>query len=279
MDRVAELPLTLWNQKLYVSASIGNSTLHFFLDTGAAVTTLSQAAADVLNLPRDFDRSADMFGVGGAESRLALVGPATLTLDTLRLALHAIPVAAFADRLADGTPISGLIGADILSRYDLDLDIPGRRLGLWRVADCAQVTPDWAGGAGSAIMQIEPSRHATLPVRIDDTQLQLTLDTGSPALVLSTRAAARAGVDPEQLADTSRLTGTGVNNRTFSAWLHIFRHLDLAGQTFGNVRAIIVSPGRLQMEGDGLLGLEYLKRGRVWISYNTKHFYMQDMPK
>ena len=278
MQRMAVLPLTLWDQKLYVSATINDIRLRFFIDTGAAVTTLSQSAADTLNLPRDFDRSADVLGVGGAESRLTLVGPATLVLDTLHLSLRTIPVAAFADRLADGAQVSGLIGADILSRYDLDLDIPGRRLALWRVSDCEQVTPDWQGGAGSAALQIEASRHATLPVRIDDSRLQLTLDTGSPSLVLSTRAAAQAGAPPEDVEDSRRLAGTGVNARAFSAWLHIFHHLDVAGHSFGDVRAVVVSPGRLHGDSDGLLGLEYLKRGRVWISYATGRFFMQDTP-
>ncbi len=273
-QRVAVLPLTLWDQKLYVSATVDGTPLRFFLDTGSAVTTLSQAAADMLNLPRDFDRSADMLGVGGAESRLTLVGPANFGLGGLSWTLPAVPVAAFAARLADGTPVGGLIGADVLSRYDLDLDIPGRQLGLWQVTGCDTVTPDWPGEAGSATLDVDPSRHAAVPVRVDDVSVQLTLDTGSPGLVLSTRAAARAGAPPELLEESRRLSGTGINDRAFSAWLHIFARLEFAGVRFGDVRAVVVSPGRLG-SGDGLLGLEYLKRGRVWLSYSTGRIFMQ----
>ena len=281
-QRMAVLPLTLWDQKLYVSATVNGTKLRFFLDTGSAVTTLSQAAAEMLNLPRDFDRSADMLGVGGVESRLTLVGPATFGLGGLSWTLPAVPVAAFAARLADGTQVGGLIGADVLSRYDLDLDIPGRQLGLWQVTGCDTVTPDWPGEAGSArldeagsaSLDVDTSRHATVPVRVDDVAVQLMLDTGSPGLMLSTRAAARAGAPPELLEESRRLSGTGINDRAFSAWLHIFARLEVAGVRFGDVRAVVVSPGRLG-RGDGLLGLDYLKRGRVWLSYSTGRIFMQ----
>jgi predicted aspartyl protease len=271
--RVALLPLTLWDQKLYVRAAVDGTPGQLFLDTGAGVSTLSKATADSLNLPRDFDHSADLMGVGGAESHLDIV-TATLAIGEVRLSGRSFPVARFAERMADGTPVAGLIGADILSRFDLDLDIPHRTLGLWLVTGCDTVTPDWPAPDEGASLEIAPSRHAAVPVRVDGAALQLLLDTGSPGLVLSTRAAARAGAPPEILEQNRALQGSGVNDRPFEARLHIFGRVDIAGQRFGDVRALVVRPGRLQTD-DGLLGLELLKRGRVWISYSTKRLFLE----
>ena len=275
--RAAELPLTLWQEKLYVPVAIDGVQRMMFLDTGAAVTTLSVATANALNLPRDFDHTADTFGVGGMESHLYIVQTRTLSLGGITVAGRQFPTAVFAGVMADDTtPIGGLIGADILSRFDLDIDIPRRRLGLWQVSGCTDITPDWPGRIGSVPIDIEPSRHVSVPVTVDGTAVDLLLDTGSPGLVLSTRAAARAGATPEMLEDSRTLQGRGVNERAFSAWLHIIRRLEIAGEVFGDARAVVVSNGRV-MTGDGLLGLAFLKRGRVWLSYATGRLFVEQV--
>jgi len=276
MNRAALLPITLWQGKLFVPVAVNGTRENFFIDTGAATTTLSQATATALNIPRDFDHTQDTFGVGGLESHLYIGQVESLSLGDIRVQNTSLAVAAFAQRMADGvTPVGGLIGADILSRFDIDLDIPNRRLGLWRVTGCTEVKPDWPGEASSVPMQVAPSRHVTIPVRIDGANLDLLVDTGSPSLVLSTRAAARAGATPEILEEGRQLQGMGVNDRAFHAWFHIFQRMDIGRQVFGDVRAVIVSNGRYENIGDGLFGLEFLKRGRVWLSYSTGSFFAE----
>ncbi len=272
--RAALLPLVLWQQKIFVRAEIEGRPTFLFIDTGAAATTLSKSIADGLDLPRDFDHAADIFGVGGVESHLSIVRAHSLSLASVQVVDHDYPVASFDRPMADGTPVGGLIGADILSRFDVDLDIAHRTLGLWRVSGCADITPDWPGADTGVALDISPSRHASIPVRIDGALLDLLVDTGAPALVLSTRAAARAGATPDILEQNRRLEGRGVNDRPFGAWLHIFGRLEVAGEVFGDVRALVVAPGRVP-SGDGLLGLEFLKRGRVWLSYSTGRFFIQ----
>ena len=274
INRSASLPLLLWQQKLYVSAQVNGTPAYFFVDTGAGTTTLSQDLANGQNLARDFDHSADTFGVGGVESHLTIVQAHDVALGPIHLVNRSFPVAAFGERMADGSPVGGLIGADILSHFDLDLDLPGRRLGLWRVAGCDEVRPDWPGEAEAAQLDIAPSRHIAVPVRIDGANLDLLVDTGSPSLVLSPRAAARAGATPELLELNRTLSGRGVNDRPFAGWMHIFQRMEVAGQVFGDVRTVVLAPSRMQM-GDGLLGLEFLKRSRIWISYSTGKFFVQ----
>ena len=274
VHRVAVLPITLWQQKLFVPVEVDGAPSMFFVDTGASVTTLANSLSDRLTLPRDHDRTLDMFGVGGKESHLYIAHTNDLGIGTIHFAGQSFPVAEFDQRLSDNAPIGGLIGADILSRFDVDLDVPGRRLGLWQVSGCTELQPDWQHSFGNAALEVAPSGHASVPVKVDGVTLDLTIDTGAPALILSSRAAARAGVTPDILDENRRLVGHGVNDRPFSAWLHIFNRLDVAGQVFGNVRSIVVAPGRMQT-GDGLLGLDLLKRTRVWLSYSTGRIFIE----
>ncbi len=274
MHRAAELPLTLWQNKLYVPVSIDGAPRMMFLDTGASVTTLAVKTANALNLPRDFDHTLDMFGVGGKESHLYLVHTRKLLLGAIAVNGETFPVADFAGLMADdATPVGGLIGADVLSHFDLDLDVPHRRLGLWDVLGCTQVKPDWAGPTGSVAIDIEPSRHVSVPVKADGTVVNLLLDTGSPGLILSTRAAARAGATPEMLDESRAVSGRGMNEQAFAGRLHIIARLEVAGEVFGDARAAVVNNGRVQ-GGDGLLGLEFLKRKRVWVSYATGRLFL-----
>ncbi len=272
--RAAELPVTLWRDKLYVPVSIDGVPRLMFVDTGADTTTIASGTAAALNLPRDFDHTADTFGVGGMESHLYIVHTRSLGLGGISVAGGSFPTAAFGEALADGSYPGGLIGADILSRFDLDIDIPNRRLGLWRVSGCTDAQPDWSDSRHAAPLAVLASRHVSVPVRIDGVVVDLLLDTGAPNLVLSTRAAARAGATPEMLEESRTLRGRGVNDRAFDAWLHIFTRLEVAGQVYGDARAVVVNNGRVQ-SGDGLLGVAFLKRGRVWVSYATGFLYEQ----
>ncbi len=272
--RVAELPITLWQNKLFVPVNINGAPRMMFVDTGAAITTLAADTAAALNLPRDYDHTADAFGVGGIENHLYLVHTRSLTVGGITFTARTYPVAEFPPPAPEGVRAAGLVGADILSHYDLDIDIPHRRLGLWDASGCNTVTPDWTGPTGTAALEIAPSHHIGVPVRLDGVALTLMLDTGSPELLLSTRAAARAGVPPEQLEEGRTMQGRGVNERSFNAWLHIFTRLDIAGDIYGDVRAVVVNNGRVS-SGDGLLGVEFLKRGRVWVSYATSRLFLE----
>jgi predicted aspartyl protease len=275
MNRVAQLPITLWNDRIFVPVTIEGSPRMMFLDTGAGLTSLSQDTATSLSLLRDFDHTTDVFGVGGKESHLYIAQTKEVTLGHLMFRNQSFPVAAFGERLADGSPIGGLIGADLVSQYDLDIDIPHRQLGLWKVAGCTEVKPDWPGESSEADMVVQPSRHVSLNVKLDGVPVDLLLDTGSPGLVVTTRAAARAGVSPEMLEESRPLQGRGMNDRAFAAWLHIFPRLEVAGQVYGDARAVVVNNGRMKDGGDGLLGIEFLKRGRVWVSYATGRFFVE----
>jgi len=276
MNRATLLPITLWQNKLYVPVSVNGQKTYFFVDTGAGVTTISDRVAGSLNLPRNFDHTLDAFGVGGKESHLYIGQVTNLTIGGIEIKDRSFPVAAFGERMADGmTEAGGLIGADILSHFDVDIDIPHRQIALWRVSGCTEVKPDWPGEAAGVKMQVADTRHVSVPVRIDGVALDLMVDTGSQNLLLSTRAAARAGATPEVLEDSRQLEGFGVNNQAFHAWIHVFQRVEIGRLVFGDVRTVIVRNGRYDTFGDGLLGVEFLKRGRVWLSYSTGSFFAQ----
>ncbi len=274
MQHVASLPVTLWQDKLFVPVTI-EGTAHFMaVDTGASTTVLSGSVAGALNISHDFDHTSDMEGVGGADSHLYIGEVHRLGVGSITLADTRIPIADFPMRMADGSAAAGLLGADILVHFDVAIDIARRRLDFWRVTDCATVQPDFQGAYSTAPMTIDAFRHVSVPVKIGLSTLELTLDTGAPGLLLTRRAAARAGAPPDILEQDREIGGNGVNNRAFEARLHIFPRLELGSQVFGDVPAAVVEDSRLTRY-DGLLGLMFLRRCRVWLSYATGTIFMQ----
>ena len=49
------------------------------------------------------------------------------------------------ERLPSASPIDGLLGADFLHYFDIDIDLQGHTLTLWRLTGCSDIHPEWKG--------------------------------------------------------------------------------------------------------------------------------------
>ncbi len=276
-SHVADLTLTLYQNKLFVPVTINGSPQRLFIDTGADMTVLSSATAQHLDIIRDFDHTIEALGVGGRDNhlysalvdRLAIGG---MAFDGLHLA-----IADFNMPLADGEQAGGLIGGDLLSRFDLDLDVPGRRIGFWRITGCNSVTPPWQASTSALPLTRKGTNLEALDVQVNGATVQLDLDTGAPFLVLNERDAARAGVPPEVIENGQVASGRGVNESAYTGHFHIFTNIRLGDARYDEVPAVVVP--RSRYGGDnGLLGLMFLRQHRVWLSYATNMLFVQNAP-
>ena len=108
---------------------------------------------------------------------------------------------------------------------------------------------------------VTPEREALLSVRINGQTLVALLDTGSRATLLTEQAARRLGLHAPISANTSR----GVDGERLP-----LGHVRVREMAVGEDvrRDVPVSIAPLQLgRGDMLLGLDYLRQRRVWISY------------
>ena len=278
--RVADLPLTLWHDKLLVPVGLNGSPETMALDTGAGITVLSGDAAGRLNVPHDFDHHAEIFGAGGAGSALFIGQVDTLSLDQVRFDHQSFPIVDFPMRDGNGRLVAGLLGADVLSQFDVDLDIAGGRLALWRASGCDTVPPPWDANAEPVAIALDAGHHIQLPLKVDGVLLMALLDTGAGGFIMTTRAGMRAGATEEDLESDPQLHGTGVNNRAWSGRLHRFHSVHFGPAAFSNVyAALLPSTSVAQYDAligaDGLIGMQLLRGMRLWISYRSKTLYVQ----
>jgi hypothetical protein len=154
-----QVPLSVQGGRLAVTVIAAGTELTFAVTTGAPVTVLTESTARLLD-------SAEGVSLAGLEIPTAQA--------------HTIPD----EELA--TPegqLAGMIGGDVLSRFDVLLDVPGGRLVLKPVGAAVS----WPGTTLS-----EPKRlriyHGViigLDVELDGRPLQAMLDLGTPAVVVN----------------------------------------------------------------------------------------------
>jgi hypothetical protein len=85
--------------------------------------------------------------------------------------------------------MAGILGAEILSQFDLDMDLPNRTLTLYRVDGCAGVTPAWQDAATIVLpVKLGRSGRPQVAVELDGKRVTAIFDSGASATLLSPAA-------------------------------------------------------------------------------------------
>jgi hypothetical protein len=273
MSAKAELPLQIINRVIIVPVSVNALAANFILDTGAQRSVVTEDAVRRLGLARDTWVGTTMHGIGGIERR-PNANPRSLTLGGVPLARRTVnhdsslTVGILPRTRVGEAGIDGLLGRDFLSLFDLDLDLPARRLTIYQVDDCAGRFLPW-NGRYTAIPVTTPSEQAmVVSVLLNGTPLRALLDTGASSSLLAAPGMFRLGLQPAALANDPADVASGLGPRVVQMRRHVFRSLQIGGETIP-APEVWVAPIRLSPIVDMLLGADWLAGRRVWISYAT----------
>ena len=142
--RLAEVPIEAREHMLFVQATIGGAPVTLLVDTGAERTLLTEAAVDRLHLPRDFQHATRTFGIGSPTATWDARLPDGLVLGGTHFPVDSVTVGHFGIEHVAGGSADGLLGADILLAFDLDLDLPEHRITFYRARrECPDPAPPW----------------------------------------------------------------------------------------------------------------------------------------
>jgi len=242
------------------------------LDTGAEGTILTPPIAQRIGAQRpriEFQRQ--IRGIGGTlqtsevELRSFTVGGVAIPWRRVRVA----PV-----NLASvfSGPLDGVLGADSLSSFDVDLDLPGHRMVLYERQTCPGALPAWTQPYARINAGRSMGGHLFFPVQLDGRRTDAFVDTGSQFTVLSTRAALALGVSATVLARDRVATVRGVAAEQLAAHVHRFSQLQIGAETIRDPE-IIVTDVRLS-DADLVLGIDFLRPRRVWLSYGSQQIFI-----
>jgi hypothetical protein len=274
----ATIPLDVTGGAITVPVVVNGITATFILDTGAQRSVVTEEAVRRLGVARDEWVGTTMRGVGGIESR-PNADPRSLTLGGIPLVRQtlshdtSLTVGVLPRPRVGSLLIDGLLGRDFISVFDLDLDVPDRRLTLYQVHDCAGRFLPWAGGYGAVPVTLPAEDALVTPVTLDGTKLRALLDTGASSSLVAAPGLFRLGLQPASLAGDPVDQVAGLGFHLVTMHRHVFRSLQVAGQTIGSP-VIWVAPVHLTPIVDMLLGADWLAGRRIWISFATRQMFI-----
>lgn len=271
LGREADVPVDTRGNVPLVSAVIDGHPVRMMLDTGAEHSLLTVDAIQHLGIKFDFRHRATIQGVGPAMTAV------TAPIDNLEvggLVLHdrtmiVVPIAM--PNLPGGQP-DGFLGADIISHYDVDLDLPHGRMTLYHARLCPEAKPPWNG----AYLTFNARRlrdRLHIPIKLDGKVLAASLDTGTSAgVTINAQAAERVGVTAEALTHDRRVKTGGVAREKVVIYLHRFNDLKVGTSDVHNPLLPVASfPSDA---ADALIGFAYLRTHRVWLSFATPQVFI-----
>ncbi len=271
--QLAEMAVETHANLLFVQAEIDGAPLTLLLDTGAERTLLTEAAVDRLHLPRDHQHATRTFGIGSPTASWDAALQRGLTLGGTSFPVHAVTVGKFGMERVAGGRADGLLGADILLAFDMDLDLPAGRLTLYRARRaCPDAVPPWSAPYVRITGVTAKRDRLLVPFILDGVEGMAVLDTGAQLSSISLRMAERTGLEEEVLAADRSVTARGAAPNNISVRIHRFRELRI-GPAIVRGPELPVVPMAVGL-GDALVGADFLKGRRAWISFATQQVFV-----
>jgi hypothetical protein len=281
VENKATIPLEPAGGVFTVPVEVNGIAATFMLDTGALRSTVTPEAVQRLSLARDKWSGTTMTGIGGigAVEHPPNANPTSISLGGVALVRRllsrdsSLAVSVLPGAAAGSLVIDGLLGGDFLSVFDLDLDIPGRRLTLYQTRDCTGRFLPWSGNYDVVGATITVDNAVYVEPLVDGKKLRALLDTGASASLLAAPGMYKLGLDQARLSSDRADRISGLGPRSVTVHRHRFKSLRVGNQTIDSP-LIWVEPIRLPRLADMVLGIDWIAGQRVWISYATKQLFV-----
>ena len=266
------LPVVMRGDLAVVPARINGETVGLGVDSGAPNTLVTPELVATLDLRPDPGMSTrHLSGVGGnaysqvvALSSLQLAGVTYRKIDVDAASLGALGAGTMA--------VSGLIGEDLLSRYDVGFDIGHREISVYTVRGCATVPAPW-GPATPIPIRLSDMNHLVFRVELDGHRMNAIFDTGAGSDLLLEGGAAVLRLAPDRLARDRVTTSQGIGERTVTTRLHRFATLQVGDET---IREPQIEVSDYSEPGvDLILGMHFLRTRQVFVSHATAQMFVR----
>ena len=272
------VPVELVNGHLLVTVQVNDTPATFILDTGAERTLMGEDVVRQLGVARDTWVASTVLGIGGYEERPNAL-PRSLRLGSVLLRRRSLagdnsvtvgplPVTEIA-----GHPIAGLLGRDFLSPFDLDIDLPKRRLTLYDVNGCTSGFLPWTTRYAAIPAATPVGAALVVQVAIDGRPLRALIDTGASASLVAAPGMARLGLTPALLARDPGGDGSGVGPAPVFMHRHRFSDLRVGPDTTSDPTLWVARVHAIPIV-DMLLGADWLRTRHVWLSFSTKQVFV-----
>ena len=246
--------------------------LTLILDTGAELTVLTPAAAERIGAqPPRYEINHQLRGIGSTlatrEVELSSFAAGDVALQWRRLLVAPVSIAA-----ASTGALDGLLGADALSDFDIDLDLPHHRLTFYEKQGCPAAAPSWTGPYTGIAASRSAADRLFFPIQVDGSRFTAIIDTGAQMTTISTAAARTLGITAAMLAHDRSITSRGAAGEQQASYLHRFARLDLGTEAIRSPEMIVTDLALA--DADIILGSDLLAARRLWLSYGAQRVFL-----
>ena len=291
LDITADLPIQEIGNKLFVQAYINHSIGTFVFDTGAVQSLVTQAGANRLGLRLISKNGRTYSGIGG-DRKASIYRADYMQFGRVHAAAWDFSVTDIGQK--PGSGIDGLIGADILRGYDVDLDLPASRIRLFYAEhDCSH--PSAFLGAplfevplqrvvethflGRQSLQLTYTPNSPMiAVAIDGKTLKAIVDTGAASNVMFRQGFEALGITREDVLSHRGADVHGIGTGAVPASGRRFDTADIGDLEIRNAEFSLVDQEGPVSGPELILGLPLINRVHMWISHSSHTLIMQYPP-
>jgi len=242
------------------------------LDTGAETTILTPGVAQRLGAQRpqiEFQRQ--LRGVAGS-LQTSEVELRSFTVGGVAIPWRRVRVAPINVTSVFSGPLDGVLGADSLNSFDIDLDLPNNQITFYSRQACPGAAPAWTEPYVTMAAGRSKGDHLFFPVQLDGRKINAFVDTGSQSTVLSTSAALALGLTPVLLGRDRAAVLRGAGPEQLSGRVHRFARLEIGGEAIRNPE-IVVADLNLS-DADLVLGVDVVRPWRIWLCYGAQKIFL-----
>jgi hypothetical protein len=264
---MADLPATVDQSGLVVTGQVEGTDTRLEIDTASQQTVLTPMTAQLLarTEPSPGLQSGGRFSLGTAPDAFAEIALGKVTFQ------RQVPVASISG--PGGSGPGGVIGGDLLSDHDLELDLPDHRVRLWQAPRCGLTDLPWTGPRDAVAGHVTGGELLRVPVTINGQKVEAVLDSEASVSLMPTSMARRLGVTLGELGSDATVAVHGVARGSISARMHRFGTLTIGQDQIKNPS---IGVANFQpATGEIVLGRDYLRDHRVWVSYRTGQMFVQ----
>ena len=250
--------------------------LSFVVDTAAGASVVDLALAERFGLLEASARDMTIQGAGGSAAATRVTALQALSAGDFawKAQLLAMDLSQIAE--GDAPPIDGILGNDLMARFDLRFDLPAGELllappGSLARADCLDnALPQRAAGL---------QRFAFVPTQLRDSAQAVAaiavVDTGAAPTVRNLPAARALGVTEDDARLRRRDAGTrGIADQVVETWLYTLPQLSIDDWSLPSTEVRISALPVFSVLGLAerpavILGIDALRHGRVDVLANA----------
>jgi predicted aspartyl protease len=275
LEKVTQVSLQIEHGLPLIPVQIDGKSVWMIADSGAERSILTKAAVSRLGLPYDIGHMSETIGIGGPTTAW------DVTVKDLKIGDADIPVERFAVGhfvIGDDTPEApvGLLGADVLLAFDLEIDVPHNTISLYRAHFCPGGRPPWSEIAMPVPGVEARDDRLMVPVRLDNVGAMAVMDTGAQNTTIGSKLAERLGITEETMEHDPVIMQHGAGPVAIASHMHQFDRVAIGPATIASPKLTVVPSG--YGVGDAIVGEDFLQGRKVWISLINRQIFVTPLP-